>query len=141
MSWRLTVRSEFSAAHSLRHYQGKCEHLHGHNFGVEAAVEGTILHPDTGMLLDFATLKKALAEILSRLDHTLLNERVPFTGINPSSELLAQYIGQQMQVFLQNCAEAANARLAFVTVSEKASQSATWLPENQDIGQSHAANL
>ncbi len=38
--WRLTVRGEFSAAHALRHYQGKCENMHGHNYAAEMTVEG-----------------------------------------------------------------------------------------------------
>ncbi|MBA4356526.1 MAG: 6-carboxytetrahydropterin synthase QueD, partial [Desulfovibrio sp.] len=31
--WRLTVDEAFCASHQLRNYNGKCEHLHGHNFG------------------------------------------------------------------------------------------------------------
>ena len=38
--WRLTVRDEISAGHALRHYEGKCERMHGHNFAVELTVEG-----------------------------------------------------------------------------------------------------
>ena len=58
--WRLTVRSEFSAAHALRHYQGKCESLHGHNFSVEAVVQGEVLTPDTELLVDFSLIKQDL---------------------------------------------------------------------------------
>ncbi len=41
--WRLQIRDEFSAAHALRHYQGKCENMHGHNFTVEICVQGARL--------------------------------------------------------------------------------------------------
>lgn len=126
--WRLTVRAAFSAAHALRHYQGKCEKLHGHNFDVEVAVQGCRLAADTGMLLDFAILKKALGDILAPLDHAVLNVIPPFDVINPSSENLAEYIGGQMLAFLADCPQAANARLAWAGVSEKATQSAMWLP-------------
>ena len=51
--WRLTVRDDFSAGHALRHYEGKCERMHGHNFAVELTVEGNRLAPQTEMLLDF----------------------------------------------------------------------------------------
>ena len=34
-----TVYLTFSAAHFLRHYQGKCENLHGHNWKVEITVK------------------------------------------------------------------------------------------------------
>lgn len=126
--WRLTVRSDFSAAHALRHYQGKCENIHGHNFTVEATVEGAQLDGKTGMLLDFSILKKALADVLASLDHRSLNETKPFDEINPSSENLARRIGEEMERFLQNTPEAANARLYSVSVSEKSTQTATWLP-------------
>ena len=55
--WRLTVRDDFSAGHALRHYEGKCERMHGHNFAVELTVQGQRLTRDTEMLLDFKTLK------------------------------------------------------------------------------------
>ena len=40
--WRLTVTEGFCASHCLRGYEGPCENLHGHNFGVEVVVEGRI---------------------------------------------------------------------------------------------------
>lgn len=126
--WRITVRSEFSAAHALRHYQGKCENQHGHNFAVEAAVEGSRLDAKTGMLLDFGILKKALAAILAPLDHAFLNDTPPFDVINPSSENLARYIGGQMSAFLASCPQAAYARLCWVSISEKSTQTAFWIP-------------
>ena len=58
--WRLTVRGEFASAHALRHYQGKCESLHGHNYSVEMVVEGETLTPDTELVVDFTVLKKEL---------------------------------------------------------------------------------
>lgn len=125
--WRLTVRSQFSAAHALRHYQGKCERLHGHNFAVELTVEGRELAPDTGMLVDFSILKKTLAQTLESLDHAVLNEVPPFDegGFNPSSELLARHIG--MDAAARLAALAPQARVYSVSVSEKDTQSAFWL--------------
>ena len=68
--WRLTVRDEFCSAHALRHYEGKCEHLHGHNFGVELTVQGEELLPDTELLLDFKVLRQVLKETLDTLGYT-----------------------------------------------------------------------
>lgn len=129
--FKLAVRSQFSAAHALRHYKGKCENIHGHNFDVEVVVRGTELDPQTGMLIDFGILKAGLAHVLARLDHRLLNETPPFDVINPSSEHLARTIAQEMAAFLDKCddPQAANVRLAAVSVSEKATQTATWAPE------------
>ena len=121
--WRLTVRSEFCAGHALRHYEGKCENTHGHNFAVEAVVEGDVLEPKTEMLLDFKILKSTLKNILETLDHRVLNETPPFDSINPSSENLSRYIWQGMSEALQ----AYPVRMYSVTVSEKAAQSATYV--------------
>lgn len=127
--WRLTVREEFAAAHALRHYQGKCENPHGHNFGVELCVEGTELSPDTEILLDFATLKAALRATLVGLDHRMLNETPPFDVRNPSSENLARHIFRDVAARLaaSDDPQAANVRLVSVSVSERASQSATYM--------------
>lgn len=129
--WRLTVRDEFSAAHALRHYQGKCENPHGHNFKVEIVVKGTEPNSDTGMLLDFKILKTQLKKILDRLDHQMLNEMAPFDRVNPSSENIAREIWQDMASFIKESPEAAqgNVTLSSVTVSEKETQSATYIEE------------
>ncbi|ABB38994.1 queuosine biosynthesis protein QueD [Oleidesulfovibrio alaskensis G20] len=121
--WRLTVRSDFAAAHSLRNYCGKCEALHGHNFGVEATVEGGILTPDTELLVDFKVLKNALKQVLDGLDHCVLNETPPFDTCNPSSENLARHIYRHMAPLVQPH----GVRMHSVTVSEKQAQSATYM--------------
>lgn len=124
--WRLTVRSEFSAAHALRHYQGKCENLHGHNFSVEAVVQGEVLTPDTELLVDFSLIKQDLKSVLDGLDHRVLNETPPFDRINPSSENLSRHIYQR----LAPLAAKRGVRLHSVTVGEKAAQSATYFEES-----------
>ena len=127
--WRLTVRDEFCAGHALRHYQGKCERLHGHNFGVELCVEGEKLANGTEMLLDFKVLKTILKEVLSSLDHCILNEQPPFDEINPSSENLARHIWQEVMQRLSAHPDP-QARLVrphSVTVAEKGQQSATYM--------------
>lgn len=121
--WRLTVRSEFSASHALRHYQGKCENTHGHNFSVEAVVQGDTLSPDTELLADFSDLKRDLKQVLNTLDHKDLNATPPFDRINPSSENLSRHIFKA----LAPLAEGRGVRLHSVTVSEKAAQSATYM--------------
>ena len=127
--WRLTVRDDFSAGHALRHYEGKCERMHGHNFAVELTVEGSQLAAGTEMLLDFKVLKKGLKTVLDAMDHRLLNETPPFDRINPSSENLARHIWQGMQAHLaaHDDPQAQLVRLHSVTVSEKGAQSATYL--------------
>jgi 6-pyruvoyltetrahydropterin/6-carboxytetrahydropterin synthase len=89
--YHLKVFDYFSSAHFLKGYQGKCESLHGHNWKVEAEVEGEKLD-NLGMLIDFKILKEHLAEVLKEMDHTLLNNIEEFKNTNPSAELIAKYI-------------------------------------------------
>jgi len=121
--WRLSVRSEFSAGHALRRYEGKCENLHGHNFSVEMVVEGRSLQEDTELLVDFKLLKARLNKALEGLDHGVLNECAPFDVINPSSENLARHIWR----ILARDMEELGVRLYSVSVSEKAGQAATYM--------------
>ena len=121
--WRLAVRAEFAAAHALRHYKGKCESIHGHNFGVEAVMEGDTLTEDTELLADFSDLKRDLALVLDGLDHKDLNATPPFDTTNPSSENLARYIYRELAPH----AAARGIRVHAVTVSERGPQSATYM--------------
>lgn len=126
--WRLAVRSEFAAAHALRHYKGKCEAIHGHNFSVEAVVEGDTLTPDTELLADFSDLKKDLKAVLDTLDHKDLNATPPFDTINPSSENLARHIYRAMAARVAERGVWMHA----VTVSERGPQSATYMETREE---------
>lgn len=94
--YEISVESHFDAAHFLRGYRGKCEALHGHRFRVVAKISAPELD-DTGMAYDFTKLKQHLNDILSRLDHTCLNDVPPFDKINPSSENIATTIYNELK--------------------------------------------
>ena len=89
--YEVAVKSDFSAAHRLRNYSGKCENLHGHNWMVEAAVSSKTLDR-SGLLIDFKILKERLKKILDNFDHTNLNELTFFKRKNPTSENIAKFI-------------------------------------------------
>ena len=125
--WRLTVRDEISAGHALRHYEGKCERLHGHNFAVELTVEGDKLTENVELLLDFKVLKRALKEELAALDHQIINEVPPFDRLNPSSENISRHIFQNVARRLAADESACHVRVHSVSVSEKGAQTATYL--------------
>ena len=93
--YELKVEDCFAAAHNLRGYNGKCEELHGHNWKVEVIVRATSLD-DTGLAIDFHDLKAATKEILEALDHSYLNDLPAFRVNNPSSELIAKYIYEEL---------------------------------------------
>ena len=88
--FEVRVEADFSAAHFLRDYNGKCENLHGHNYKVYAHVRGFKLN-EGGMLMDFTKLKAALRAVCKEIDHTNLND-VPIFDQNPSAERIAIYI-------------------------------------------------
>ncbi len=123
--YRLNVQREFSASHQIENYCGKCEAMHGHNFGVEVVVQGEQPDPSTGMLLDFKILKQTTDDVLDNLDHKHLNSLDIFKGVSPSSEHIARYVFRELKVRLAGC----DVTLHRVTVSEKAGQSATYFED------------
>ncbi len=94
--YQISVEQHFDAAHFLRGYHGKCEALHGHRFGVVVKIKASAVN-DIGLAYDFTELKQHLADILSRFDHTCLNDVPPFKTINPSSENIASTIYNELQ--------------------------------------------
>ena len=94
--YEISVTQHFEAAHFLRNYQGKCEALHGHRYELRMTVESDSLD-EAGMAYDFLKLKERLHAILSRFDHTCLNDVPPFDKINPSSENIATTIYNEFQ--------------------------------------------
>lgn len=59
----------FSAAHFIT-FGGKCERLHGHNYGVLVELEGTL--GEDRLVFDFTVLKQITREICRRLNHHFL---------------------------------------------------------------------
>jgi 6-pyruvoyltetrahydropterin/6-carboxytetrahydropterin synthase len=98
--YEIEVEGIFSAAHNLRHYKGKCENVHGHNWKVQIAVIGESLD-DIGLLIDFDILKSELKKILKELDHQNLNSISFFKKINPTSENIAFYIHNKIKKALK----------------------------------------
>ncbi|HEX8709889.1 MAG TPA: 6-carboxytetrahydropterin synthase QueD [Pyrinomonadaceae bacterium] len=90
--FEVMIERNFSSAHQLRGYKGKCENLHGHNYKIEIYARGRELD-NIGLLVDFGELKDAADEIVQYLDHRNINELPPFdVELNPSAENLARYI-------------------------------------------------
>jgi len=94
--YQVSIEQHFDAAHFLRGYGGKCEALHGHRFRVVVRVRAAEVD-DIGLAYDFVELKRQLEDILSRFDHTCLNDVSPFDKINPSSENIAATIYSELQ--------------------------------------------
>ena len=60
---------KFSAAHFIT-FGGKCERLHGHNYGVLVEMEGTL--NEDKLVFDFTVIKRLTREICQRLNHRFL---------------------------------------------------------------------
>ena len=85
----------FSAAHQIRFHGGKCERLHGHNWRVRVHLRASELSP-IGMVVDFADLRRWVAEVGQRLDHRNINEVPPFDEVNTTAELLARFFHEEV---------------------------------------------
>ena len=86
MSQQIVVKQNFSAAHYLENYKGKCEKMHGHTFRLEAYFDVGQLDK-SGISIDFTIIKSFLQSILP--DHHVLNEQFDFS---PSAENLARHL-------------------------------------------------
>ncbi len=72
MSWSILIERGnlgFSAAHFIT-YEGRCEPLHGHNYGVRVEASGPLTADS--LVLDFITLKEVVRGVCKQLDHRVL---------------------------------------------------------------------
>jgi 6-pyruvoyltetrahydropterin/6-carboxytetrahydropterin synthase len=104
--YRVSKSVSFCYGHRLLNYQGKCQHLHGHNARAVITLESSELD-ERGMVMDFSEVKQLVWAWLDReIDHTLLlhrddpvlpllqeaGERVRITAENPTAEVIARMI-------------------------------------------------
>jgi 6-pyruvoyltetrahydropterin/6-carboxytetrahydropterin synthase len=122
--YEISVMTDFSAAHSLRGYDGKCANVHGHNWRVRVTVRAEEPGAD-GIAIDFRDLKRLTSEVLDRLDHTYINEVAPFDRINPTSENIACWLCEQLEPRLTS----SRVRLVRVDVQENDTSRATFFPD------------
>ncbi len=101
--FEITVEDSFAAGHALRHYRGKCENVHGHNYKVRITLAGNRL--ENGLLYDFKDVKTVVAEIIDRLDHQYLNDIEPFRELNPSAENMAKYLYDEARARLRQATD------------------------------------
>lgn len=104
--YRVTREIGFCYGHRLINYDGRCQHLHGHNARAVIVLEAPALDP-RGMLLDFVDIKRTVQRwIDENLDHNMLlcrddpilpvlqkhGERVFVMDSNPTAENIARMI-------------------------------------------------
>jgi 6-pyruvoyltetrahydropterin/6-carboxytetrahydropterin synthase len=89
--YRLRVTDNFSSAHFIVNYPGKCANLHGHNWKVEIEVEFKELD-ELSMAIDFSEAKKYLKEVTDYLDHKVINNLEEFKNKNTTAEVMSKVI-------------------------------------------------
>lgn len=96
MSTSIYKEYRFEAAHRLPNVPSghKCARLHGHSYRVQLWLTGDV-DPVAGWIADFGIITAASSHVISRLDHTFLNE-IPRLE-NPTSENLARWIWDEMK--------------------------------------------
>lgn len=102
---------DISAGHRVVNHEGKCQHLHGHNYRVHFTIEASYLD-EVGRVLDFGIIKSELCQWLEdNWDHRMLiYERDPWLdqllaidpdGIqvvpfNPTAEEMGRYLVEEI---------------------------------------------
>ena len=61
----------FASAHFITFRGHQCESLHGHNYRVGVAVEGSV-DAETFFVLDFSVLKQITRQLVDEIDHKVL---------------------------------------------------------------------
>jgi 6-pyruvoyltetrahydropterin/6-carboxytetrahydropterin synthase len=72
MSWKILIERGnlgFSAAHFIT-FEGECEPLHGHNYGVRVEAEGALT--EDSYVFDFVMLKRIVRALCKDWDHRFL---------------------------------------------------------------------
>ena len=96
MKAELRKNFRFESAHFLPNFppDHKCRRLHGHSFILEVCVEG-IVDPQTGIVMDYADIKKVVSPLVCLLDHRLINDVGDETDCdllrNPTSENISKW--------------------------------------------------
>ncbi len=102
-SFRVQVSKDylvFASAHFITFRGHQCETLHGHNYRVGVAVEGS-LDSETLFVLDFSVLKQITRRLVDEIDHKILlpklNSKLAYR--EEGDRLAVDYFGEPTYVF------------------------------------------
>jgi 6-pyruvoyl-tetrahydropterin synthase len=92
----VTVRDHMMIAHSLRgEVFGPAQRLHGATFVVDATFHRAALDADN-IVVDMGRAAEELHAVVGELSYRNLDEETAFSGINTSTEALAQVIADRL---------------------------------------------
>jgi 6-pyruvoyltetrahydropterin/6-carboxytetrahydropterin synthase len=90
----------FASAHFITFKGHQCESLHGHNYRVGVAVEGSV-DEETLFVLDFSVLKQITRQLVNIIDHKVLlptlNPKLAFR--EEDDRVMVDYFGKPTYVF------------------------------------------
>jgi 6-pyruvoyltetrahydropterin/6-carboxytetrahydropterin synthase len=90
----------FASAHFITFRGHQCESLHGHNYRVGVAVEGTV-DSECLFVLDFSVLKQITRRLVDEIDHKVilptLNPKLAFR--EDGDRIAVDYFGRPTYVF------------------------------------------
>jgi 6-pyruvoyltetrahydropterin/6-carboxytetrahydropterin synthase len=89
---KLGIIEYMDCAHFLPGHP-KCGSMHGHTYKVEVVIEG---ENKSGMIIDFADLKKGVRETLAKFDHRLLNDFLEFPSIENICEMIKGLLRERL---------------------------------------------
>lgn len=115
---RVSYTHEVPMGHRLLDHPGNCRYAHGHNYMVSVELVG-VVSGDTGMVVDFSHLKRAVRSALEPFDHAFVvqagdplaallagHASVRTLDDPPTAEVLAtlwrQLVCQELQMPAQN---------------------------------------
>jgi 6-pyruvoyl-tetrahydropterin synthase len=92
----VTVRDHMMIAHSLRgEVFGPAQRLHGATYVVDATFRRQSLDADN-IVVDLGAAAEQLHAVLAELSYRNLDDEADFTGVNTSTEALAQVIADRL---------------------------------------------
>jgi 6-pyruvoyl-tetrahydropterin synthase len=92
----VTVRDHMMIAHSFRgEVFGPAQRLHGATYVVDATFRRGTLDAD-GIVIDIGRATEALRAVVAELGYRNLDEEADFSGMNTTTEALAQVIADRL---------------------------------------------
>ena len=135
---KATRYHDISCGHRVYGHEGKCRHLHGHNYRIHFTCESTTLD-HVGRVVDFTVIKERLCNWVEEMwDHrfliwkedpmceVLLNrtpESIVLLPFNPTAENMARFLVETVAPVELN---GTGVHLTAVTIEETAKCSATY---------------
>lgn len=119
--YELSIDTFFNARHFVV-MQGDRGPLHSHSYRLRIQCRGRSLSDDDHVLVGYHAVRTRLQQVIGAYNDQILNELPPFERLQPTTEILAAMLFQQIVRILQELA----VELTSVTVWESPTESITF---------------